>query len=169
MTCSPWKPVSSRCTCSGTARHRKAPGRSGALFSAPLPCRSPARPTRKADARVRTPGDQPGTTALCCQLIETVTVLRFYPNPSIRIHGFTDLWGSGFTPLRIYGNPPLRFSGFVESRRSIYPWGYACGAWHAWAPWAVMRVDGRTRSAFRPSRYQSSPLLPAHSPRLNLA
>lgn len=57
-----------------------------------MPCRRP--PPREADTRGRAPSDQPETTALCCQLIETVT------------------------DLRIYGNPQMRFSGFVESRRT---------------------------------------------------
>lgn len=51
-------------------------------------------------------------------LIETVTVLRFCPNPSIRIHGFTDWRACGSTLLRIYGKPPMRFAGFAESRRT---------------------------------------------------
>ncbi|WP_417661450.1 antirestriction protein ArdA [Pseudomonas sp.] len=83
------------------------------LGGAPLDHFNDLEQARKADARVRTHDDQPGANTLCCQLIETVVVLRFCPNPSIRIHGFTDLWGSGFTLLRIYRNPSMRFSDFV--------------------------------------------------------
>ncbi len=102
--------------CSGIAKPAEGTGATRCLvFCAPV---LPATRAAKADTRARAPGFQPAAGALSPLLIETVTVLRFCPNPSIRIHGFTDLWGSGSALLRIYGNPPMRFSGFAESRRT---------------------------------------------------
>lgn len=87
----------------------QAPGRPGALFFAPLPCRPPARPTRKADARGRAPGDQPRATTLCCQLIETVTVLPKSVDPYPWIYGLVGKRICAFTDLRKTANAVFRF------------------------------------------------------------
>lgn len=71
----------------------------------------PRAPTRKADAQARAPGNQPGATALSCQLIETVslTVLHKSVDTYPRIYGLVGKRICAFADLRKTADTVFRF------------------------------------------------------------